>query len=269
MIVLGGNNLTVGTGNNTSFAGRITGTGGLTKQGSGTLTLAGINTYTGGTTVSAGTLQGTTTGLQGTITNNAAVVFDQASSGTYAGNMSGSGSLTKTGSGNVTLSGTNTYSGGTTVSGGTLTGTTESLQGTIINNAAVVFDQATSGTYSAVMSGTGTLTKTGSGTVILTASNIYGGGTTISGGTLQLGNGGTTGWIVGNVAMSNNAMLAFNRSDDVIFGGNISGAGRLMLDGAGQGDLDGHQQLFRRYGDRRRNRRGKLGCGLRRSRHDD
>ncbi|WP_296345300.1 autotransporter-associated beta strand repeat-containing protein [Reyranella sp.] len=238
-IALGGNGLTVGTANNTSFAGGISGTGGLTKQGSGTLTLAGINTYTGGTTVSAGTLQGTTTGLQGAITNNAAVVFDQASNGTYSGNMSGSGSLTKTGGGNVTLSGTNTYSGGTTVSGGTLTGTTESLQGNILNNAAIVFDQTTSGTYSEVMSGTGTLTKTGSGTVILTASNIYSGGTTISGGTLQLGNGGTTGWIVGNVAMSNNAMLAFNRSDDVIFGGNISGVGRLMLMGPGKVTLTG------------------------------
>jgi autotransporter-associated beta strand protein len=40
---------------------------------------------------------------------------------------------------NVTLSGTNSYTGGTTVSGGTLTGTTSSLQGNILNNAAVAF----------------------------------------------------------------------------------------------------------------------------------
>ena len=56
--------------------------------------------------------------------------------------MSGTGLLTKSSTGNVTLSGTNTYSGGTTVSAGTLTGTTTSLQGDIIDNAAVVFDQS-------------------------------------------------------------------------------------------------------------------------------
>src|SRR5699024_10439025 len=104
-------------------------------------------TYSGGTVVSAGTLVGTTTSLQGDILNNALVVFDQATNGTYAGVMSGTGSLTKTGTGNVTLSGANTYSGGTTVSAGTLTGTTLSLQGAILNNAAVVFDQATDGIY--------------------------------------------------------------------------------------------------------------------------
>ena len=86
------------------------------------LTLGGTNTYAGGTTVSAGSLIGNTTSLQGAITNNAAVTFDQASSGTYAGNMSGSGSLTKLGAGSLTLSGTNTYTGGTTVSAGTLIG---------------------------------------------------------------------------------------------------------------------------------------------------
>ena len=238
-VVLGNNSLTVGTSSNTSFAGNITGTGGLIKTGSGTLVLSGANTYSGGTTVSGGTLQGDTTSLQGNIVNNAAVVFSQSGNGAFAGNMSGGGTLTKTGSGNLTLSGTNTYSGGTTVSGGTLTGTTESLQGAITNNAAVVFDQATTGTYAGVMSGSGTLTKTGSGVVILAGNNTYTGGTTISGGVLQLGNSGTTGWIAGNVAMSNNAMLAFNRSDDVTFGGNISGDGRLMLMGPGKVALTG------------------------------
>ncbi len=74
----------------------MSGTGLLTKSGAGTLTLTGANTYTGGTTVSAGTLQGNTTSLQGNIANNAAVVFDQVAAGTYAGVLSGTGSLTKT-----------------------------------------------------------------------------------------------------------------------------------------------------------------------------
>jgi len=75
----------------------------------------------------------------------------------------GTGSLTKQNTGTVILSGANTYSGGTTVSGGTLQGTTTSLQGNIANNAGVVFDQTTTGTYSSVMSGTGSLTKQNTG----------------------------------------------------------------------------------------------------------
>ena len=58
-------------------AGLISGNGTLTKSGNGTLTLVGANSYTGGTTVSAGTLKGNTTSLQGAIANNAAVTFGQ------------------------------------------------------------------------------------------------------------------------------------------------------------------------------------------------
>jgi autotransporter-associated beta strand protein len=63
-VTLGGGSLTVGNGTNTTFAGNITDSGGasaltggnLVKQGTGTLTLSGSNTYTGGTNVSAGEL---------------------------------------------------------------------------------------------------------------------------------------------------------------------------------------------------------------------
>jgi len=82
--------------------------------------LAGANTYAGGTTVSAGTLTGTSSSLQGDITNSTTVVFDQATTGTYAGNLSGSGALAKVGSGTVILAGVNTYSGPTTITAGTL-----------------------------------------------------------------------------------------------------------------------------------------------------
>jgi autotransporter-associated beta strand protein len=66
----------------------------------------------------------------------------------------------------------------------------------------------------------------GSGTLVLTGTNTYSGGTTISAGTLQIGNGGTTGSITGNV--TDNGTLAFNRSDAMTFGGVISGAGSLV-----------------------------------------
>ncbi|TXH25628.1 MAG: autotransporter domain-containing protein, partial [Elusimicrobia bacterium] len=98
--------------------------------------------------------------------------------------ISGAGALVKTGAANLTLSGANTYTGGTTVSAGTLTGTTTSLQGNIVNNADVVFDDAGVGTYAGNLTGTGTLTKLNTGSVTLSGVNTYSGATTVSGGTL-------------------------------------------------------------------------------------
>ncbi|MCJ8149968.1 autotransporter family protein [Shinella sedimenti] len=81
------------------------------------------------------------------------------------------------------------------------------------------------------LTGIGALTKDGLGTLTLTGANTYLGDTTISLGTLQLGDGGTTGSILGDV--SNNGILAFNRSDDVIFGGTIAGTGGVHQIGSG------------------------------------
>jgi fibronectin-binding autotransporter adhesin len=168
-------------GNTVTLASAITGTGVLAKQGAGTLILSGTSSYTGGTTVSGGVLQGNTASLQGNILNNAAVTFDQATSGAYAGNMSGTGALTVQGGGTLILSGTNSYAGGTTVSGGVLQGNTTSLQGNILNNASVVFDQTGSGTYAGIMSGTGGMTLQGGGVLTLAGNNLYTGPTTVTG----------------------------------------------------------------------------------------
>ncbi|MDR1242432.1 MAG: autotransporter-associated beta strand repeat-containing protein, partial [Deltaproteobacteria bacterium] len=171
------------------------------------------NTYGGGTTVNAGTLAGDTTSLQGDITNNAQVEFNQTGAGTYAGIMSGSGSLTKTGTGTLTLSGTNTYSGGTTVSAGTLAGniaantnltvaggaaydgtgaarTVNALNGSgnIINGNGLT---AQSGAFSGVISGTGGIEKTGTGTLTLSGTNTFTGPLSIDTGGLTLGTGGS------------------------------------------------------------------------------
>ena len=94
---------------------------GITKTGTGTLTFTGNNSYTGTTTVSAGTLQlgdGTTNGtIAGNITDNAALVFNYgtSTSPTYSGVISGTGTLTKTGTGTLTFTGNNSYTGTTTV----------------------------------------------------------------------------------------------------------------------------------------------------------
>ncbi|WP_421995168.1 beta strand repeat-containing protein [Reyranella sp.] len=224
------NNATVAFNQATSgtYAGAMSGTGGLVVTGGGTVTLSGANSYTGGTTVSGGsTLVGTTSSLQGAILNNATVAFNQATSGTYAGAMSGAGGLVVTGGGTVTLSGNNSYTGGTTVSGGTLQGTTSSLQGAILNNATVAFNQATSGTYAGAMSGTGGLVVTGGGTVTLSGANSYTGGTTVSGGTLQ----GTTSSLQG--AILNNAMVTFNQTGSGTYAGAMSGTGGMTLQGGG------------------------------------
>ena len=95
-----------------AVGGTITNTGGITKDGAGTLILNGANTYSGGTLVSAGVLIGSTASLQGAITNNAALVMSQSADGTYGGALSGNGNFTKSGSGTVTLGGNNSGYGG-------------------------------------------------------------------------------------------------------------------------------------------------------------
>ena len=236
-------------GHNIGISTALGGTGGLTKRGPGTLTLSGTSAYTGGTTVSDGTLSlghatntlandgavtisGGTLALGANSTPSVPSPFQAAASpasggtlaasgyaftdsGSVSANLSGSGALTKTGAGPVALSGSNTYSGGTTVSGGTLPGTTSSLQGNIANNAALIFQRDTSGTFSGDISGSGTLTKLGVGTVTLSDSNTYSGRTTISGGTLSLGHATNTLADNGAVTVSGGTLALGANSDTV------------------------------------------------------
>ncbi len=215
-----------------SFAGVISGTGSVTKMGVGNLTLSGANSYTGGTTISAGTLTGNTTTLQGNVINNAALVFDLASAGSFAGAISGTGAVTKIGVGNLTLTGANSYTGGTTISAGTLTGNATTLQGAIIDNGALVFDVAATGTFSGAVSGAGTVTKIGAGTLIVTGTSSFSGGTTIGAGTVQVGAGGASG-ALGSGAIVNNGALVINRSDNITVGNTLSGTGSVSLVGSG------------------------------------
>ncbi|MBB3898767.1 autotransporter-associated beta strand repeat-containing protein [Roseococcus suduntuyensis] len=230
------------------FAGEIAGTMRLEKISAGTLILTGTNSYSGGTTIDAGTLQvgnGGTTGTlgSGAVVNNAALVFNRSDAVTFGNAISGSGTLTQEGSGTLILTGANTYSGTTTITTGTLQvgdgGTTGTLgSGAVVNNAALVFNRSDAVTVGNLISGSGTLTQEGSGTLILTGANTYSGTTTITAGTLQIGAGGTTGTL-GSGAVVNNAALVFNRSDAVTVGNLISGGGTLTQEGTGVLTLTG------------------------------
>lgn len=168
-VLLGAATLTTGGSNAaTSFAGAIAGSGGLTKTGTGTFTLTGTNTYTGTTTIAGGALQlgdGGTAGAigGGAIVNNGALVINRSNAVTLGNTVSGSGRLVQDGTGTTTLTGANSYSGGTQVNRGRLVGTTASLQGAIVNNAALEFAMATGGTFAGSLSGSGLVEKTGAG----------------------------------------------------------------------------------------------------------
>ena len=113
-------------GNTLTVNGVINGTGGnLVSAGSGTTVLTADNTYTGTTTISAGTLQignATSTGSlgSGAVTNDAALVFNRSGNFTLSNAISGSGSLAQSGSNTITIASANTYTGPTTVNSGTL-----------------------------------------------------------------------------------------------------------------------------------------------------
>ncbi|WP_293336051.1 autotransporter domain-containing protein [Parvibaculum sp.] len=250
-------NVTTGAATQSGNIGETGGSFGIVKSGAGTLSLTGTNSYTGTTTVSAGTLRaGSATGFasggyvlgggtldlndfdlsmsslsgtSGTIDlGSAELEVDQDGDSVFDGLIAGAGSLVKMGSGILTLTGANTYSGGTTVSAGTLKGDTTSLAGDILNNATLAFDQVTDGIFSNVVSGTGSLEKTGVGTLTLTGANSYSGGTTVSAGTLK----GDTNSLVGNIV--NNAFLFFDQTSDGEFTGAISGTGGLSKTGGGE-----------------------------------
>jgi autotransporter-associated beta strand protein len=167
-----------GTGD-TAINGAIDGNGGLTKSGAGTLTLGGANTYTGLTTVSAGTLEyGVTNALS-------------------------TGGITVAG-GTLDLNTFNETVGAVTLASGSITGSTGVLTGTSYN-------LTNTGSVSAILAGTAALTKTGAGTATLSGTNTYTGVTTLSAGTLSVGSIGNGG-VAGNLGQATNAAsnLVFN-----------------------------------------------------------
>ena len=222
-----------------TFAGLISGKGRVEQIGTGTTVLIADNTYSGGTTISAGTLQlgngGTSGSITGNVIDNGALAFDRSDVVTFGGLISGTGGVQQIGTGTTVLTADNTYTGETIISAGTLQlgngGTVGSIVGNVINNGILVLDSSHAFTLAGTISGRGRVEQIGTGTTVLLGDNTYSGGTTINAGTLQLGNGGTTGSIVGNVTDS--GTLAFDRSDILTFSGLISGTGGVEQIGTG------------------------------------
>ena len=203
--------LTVNPGSGTNATlqnvGTINGTGGITMSGAGILTLAGTNSYTGPTTLSAGVLS---------------ISSDDNLNGTNSALNFNGGTLQITG---TALSSLNP--------GRTTTFASGAIAGFDINNAANSFTVTQT-----LNQGTGGLLKAGAGTLILTASNSFTGTTTITGGTLQLGDGtNSNDGTMTTSGIVNNAVLVYNPYSSQTASYPISGSGSVLKRGSATSTL--------------------------------
>ncbi|ELN2512911.1 autotransporter-associated beta strand repeat-containing protein, partial [Salmonella enterica] len=207
------------------FANNIGGTGSVVKSGDETLTLSGANSYTGGTTISGGTLVASNVEALGTgdVTDNATLELNTG--GDFDNAISGSGQVVKSGDKTLTLSGINSYTGGTTISGGTLVASNVDALGSgdVTDNATLELN--TGGDFDNAIGGTGSVVKSGDKTLTLSGANSYTGGTTISGGTLVASNVEA----LGSGDVTDNATLELNTGGD--FANNIGGTGSVVKSG--------------------------------------
>jgi autotransporter-associated beta strand protein len=209
--------------------------GGLVKEGAGTLNLSGTNTYTGATTVNAGTLQFAKTAslYNGTTASWTAPNIIVNSGGTLALNVGGAGEFT---SANVD--------------------TLDSLGGAsngFRNNSTLALDTTNAGgsfTHSGNISNTNSgsnvlnLTKLGTGTLALTGNNTYTGATTITAGTLQISSAGRLGGGSYSGNISNSGTFIYEGTNNQTLSGVISGSGALTQNGTGTLTLTGNNTGF-------------------------
>lgn len=180
--------------------GTYSGTGGLTKDGNGTLIMYGANnSFTGITSVSNGTLIAANNGA---LSPNSALVM---------GNNTGSAVVLSVSQSVASLAG-----GG--ANGGNIN---------LNNNSLTAGGDNTSTTYAGVISGTGSFTKTGTGTMVISGQNTYTGNTNINGGTLMLGADNALSDNT-NITMGGNATLATNSHTDTV--GTLTLTGNSTID---------------------------------------
>ncbi|QHE90867.1 transporter [Pandoraea fibrosis] len=236
---LGGHNLTLGNSAGGTFAGTISGTGGIVKTNGDTQTLSGVNTFTGGTTLNAG---GIALGAGGSLASTGAV------------SLLGSGTTFDISQASAQTIGALTGIANTSIA---------------LGNNTLTFGDATDQTFSGSFTGNGGgIVKQGTGTMTLTGTHTAGGGINVRAGTLVLqdsafanatplaltGNGATldlsaaTGMIFGALSGVNgstlligNQTLTVGDASNSTFGGTISGAGGLVKQGTGSLLLSGAQ----------------------------
>ncbi|MEL4073182.1 autotransporter-associated beta strand repeat-containing protein, partial [Ochrobactrum sp. GPK 3] len=255
-----------------TISGTLSGYGALIQEGSGKTILTGENTYMGGSTVNHGELQIGNGGTQGSIEGDvhlaAGTIFSTDLSKDIAldSTISGAGKVVQKGTGVTKLTGHNTYAGGTEITSGVLEIERDHNLGdehgsvlidggelrfaapatlgkdrtvTLGTNNGVINTNANLVEFGGSVDGAGQLVKTGTGTLVLDGENSYAGGSQVNAGILQIGNGGKTGSIIGNVDVAAGAGFGINRSDDYTFAGTISGDGHFEQTGTGETVLTG------------------------------
>ena len=250
--------------------GGILGTGNLIVRGAGgMLASLGGNTYTGWTEIDPSSTFMPCEGLLGSlyssvVTNNGTLLLirQDGDAFVYSNTVTGSGRVlvdaNNVNAGDVTLAGNCNYTGGTFIGdNGLKVGTDTNGIGngwitgnvTFTNSARVPYDNPRTLTFNrpdnmtfpgnivtnfkSAQNNLGVVVQNGTGVLTLTGNNTYGSGTTIAnGGSLQIGNGGTSG-SVGTGNVTDNGTLIFNRSDNVNFANRITGTGALVQNGSG------------------------------------
>jgi autotransporter-associated beta strand protein/T5SS/PEP-CTERM-associated repeat protein len=301
-VALGSSTLTTGS-EDSVFSGNLSGLGGLTKEGAGTFTLSGNNTFLGNTTLAGGALildssnslahdsvinmqagttltvnqrtfigalfrNGETVDGPGSLVSTLSVTASGALNSVIADDPEFAAGILKYTDGTTTIGAANTFTGSVKVQGGTLQlGSSGSFDAasSLVLSAGAIFDlnnkqqsfSALNGTGGTVNIGAGTLVanvtgysefaggltgsgafvKDGAGTQTLSGDNTQG-STLISAGTLQVGNGGSSG-SVGSGDIVNNGTLVYNRTDSIVVSNAISGSGSFVKDGAGDLNLTG------------------------------
>ncbi len=208
----------------------VTGVGQIVKSGSDELIVTGANDYSGGTTITGGTLTADHADSLGSgDIDNSGVL--QVGEGELKNTLFGSGSLVKTGTGELTLNGDNDYSGGTTIDDGVLIAASVNALGSgDIDNSGVL--QVGEGELKNTLFGSGSLVKTGTGELTLSGDNTYSGGTTISDGTLIADHADS----LGTGAVANSGVLQVGEGE---LENTLSGSGSLVKTGTGELTLGG------------------------------
>jgi autotransporter-associated beta strand protein len=249
LLTLGSGTQVTNTGTIVGGVGGASGGGGSTAgaSGAGVNMAAGFNVLSNLGTITGGAGNGGAAGV-GVISNGDIIVNGGTiSGGLFSDGVTRAASIQFNGANNTLqlLTGSNII-GNLDVAAGAAAKITAGSAGLSLSNnvslgdatSSVTLDSTTTNlVVSGVISGAGSVGVSGSRTITLTGNNIYTGNTTITTGTLQIGNGGTTGSVAGNIV--NNGTLAFNRGDAITYAGTISGAGNLVQAGAGTVTISG------------------------------